>query len=142
MLFTRPATTSQINLSLLLLRIAFGGTMAAYGWQKVFVYGLGGVSTSFAGMGIPMPGVTGPFIALLELVGGVALVLGLLTRLFAAGIAIDMLVAALVVHLPNGFFPPKGAALVLLLCAATSVLALAGAGEYSIDHALASKDHS
>jgi putative oxidoreductase len=52
-------------------------------------------SEFFAGLGIPFPGVNATFIATLELVGGGALVAGLLTRLFAAGLASTMVVALL-----------------------------------------------
>jgi putative oxidoreductase len=49
----------------------------------------------FAQVGIPFPGANAAFIATLELVGGGALVVGLLTRLFAAGLASTMVVALL-----------------------------------------------
>lgn len=49
----------------------------------------------FAGLGIPLPGANAAFVATLELVGGGALVAGLLTRLFGAGLASTMVVALL-----------------------------------------------
>ena len=53
-----------------------------------------------------MPAITAPAVAAVELFGGLALVAGLFTRLAASGIAVVMLGAMLIVHLPAGFFVP------------------------------------
>ena len=100
----------------------------------MFVYGFAGVTGAFTQMGVPFPGVTGPFIALLEFFGGIALVIGLLTRLFALGFAIDMLVAILLVQLKKGF---SGFEFEFLLMGASVALLLAGAGSFSVDAQIA-----
>lgn len=132
MLF-RTASDRQINLALTLARVITGVIFMAHGAQKVFVYGFEGVSGSFAQMGIPMANVAGPFVALLELFGGFALIIGLLTRLASLGLGFTMLVALLLVHLPAGFFLPNGYEFVLALLGSTVALTLTGAGAYSVD---------
>ena len=140
MMLTTP-TARRLDAGLAILRLVLGAIFIAHGGQKLFVYGLAGVTGAFTQMGIPMPGVMGPFIAFLEFFGGIALVVGLLTRLAALGLAIDMLGAILLVRLKGGFaiLSPKGFELELLLLAGALALALAGAGDWSIDHAIASR---
>ena len=76
-------------------------------------------------------------VTLLELLGGLALILGLGTRIVGALLAIDMLVAMFTVHISNGFFVSNGGVeLVLILFTAAVSFSLAGAGSLSIDDRL------
>jgi len=73
-------------------------------------------------------------IMFLESVGGVCLIIGLFTRFFAAALAIEMLVALLVVHLPKGYAAGAGGyEYVLLIGAVCFVYAIRGGGPYSVD---------
>jgi putative oxidoreductase len=131
--------SSRVDTALLVLRVVLGAIMIAHGAQKLFVFGLGGVTQGFQQMGIPMASITAPLVALVEFLGGIALVIGLLTRLAALGLAIDMLGAMFFVHMKNGFFAPNGIEFVLMLAAASATLAIAGAGSYSLDAMIARK---
>jgi putative oxidoreductase len=106
---------------------------AAHGWQKFFQYGLEGVAEGFAGLGIPFPAAAALLVSTVELAGGVALVLGAVTRLAALGLSAVMAVALVQAHLPGGFFLPTGIEFVLALLAATVSLALTGPGRFAVD---------
>lgn len=133
MSFLFRTSARQGDVALLALRIVAGLVFTAHGAQKLFVYGIAGVQGAFTSMGAPLPFITGPFIAGLEFFGGIALVVGLLTRLVALGLVADMLGAILLVHFANGFFAPKGYEFVFTLMGASLALLVAGAGGYSVD---------
>ena len=129
----------RVDAGLLVLRVAIGIVFLLHGGQKLFVFGLSGVAGFFGQMGAPMPGITGPLVAIVELLAGGALVIGLLTRLAALGLAIDMLGAILVLRLHAGFFLPAGGEFEFTLLAANVAIAIAGAGYYSTDRVIAER---
>jgi putative oxidoreductase len=137
MLFFRSSSPRQLSLGLGALRVAVATIFIKHGAQKLFVFGFSGVTGAFTQMGVPLPGVTGPFIALLEFFGGIALVIGLLTRLIALGLVCDMLGAILLVQLKSGFSHYE---LEFLLLGSSLALVLTGAGEFSVDALLGRRD--
>jgi len=139
MFLFRTPSLRRLNLALAVLRVTVGIVFIAHGYQKLFTFGFAGISGAFGQMGVPLPGVMGPFVALLEFFGGIALVIGLLTRLAALGLAFDMLGAIALVHFKGGFFLPKGYEFVFVLLGASIAIALAGAGQFSADAAISSR---
>jgi putative oxidoreductase len=77
----------------LVTRLVVGQAFMLSGWGKL--HNLDGVTKFFTDLGIPMPGANALFIANLEFIGGIALVLGLGTRVFAALLSSTMVVAML-----------------------------------------------
>jgi putative oxidoreductase len=137
-LFNAPSRR-QIDAALAVLRVVLGVTFILHGGQKLFVYGFDGVTGAFGQMGIPAPGFFGPFVGLVEFFGGIAIALGLLTRLAALGVGSTMVVAILTVHLKQGFFNPGGVEFPLALLGSAIVLVIAGAGAFSVDAAIAKR---
>lgn len=72
--------------------------------------------------------------AVLELVGGAAMLIGLFTRPVALLLSGEMAIAYFMVHAPQGFFPVlNGGELAIIYCFAFLFFAAAGAGAWSID---------
>ena len=136
----RPATSRQINLGLTILRVVVGVIFLAHGSQKLFVFGFAGVTGAFAQMGVPAAGILGPFVAFVEFFGGLALISGLLTRLASLGLMSTMIVAISLVHLKGGFFAPTGVEFPLSLLGSTLLLAITGAGAWSLDGLIGSRN--
>ena len=136
LLFRSPGR-KQLDIALLVFRAVIGAIFVAHGWQKLFVYGFGGVAGAFGQMGVPHPEILGPFVALLEFFGGIALMIGLATRLVALSLSFTMVVAILLVHARSGFFNPGGIEFPLSLFASLLLLTLTGAGSFSSDRVVA-----
>jgi putative oxidoreductase len=100
-----------------------------------FTSGPSGVAAGFAKNGIEPAMLWAYVVMFLESVGGACLIVGLFTRFFAAALAIEMLVALLVVHMSKGYAASGGGfEYVLLIGAACFLIAIRGGGPYSIDH--------
>jgi putative oxidoreductase len=76
---------------LLAVRLYWGFQFAQTGWGKL--HNLAKITSYFASLNIPFPGFNAPFIATLEFVGGILLMLGLFSRPVALLLACNMLVA-------------------------------------------------
>lgn len=124
------------DLGLTLLRIITGVVFLAHGYQKLFIWGIGGVAGTFAQMGIPAPHLSAYLATFAEFFGGIALLLGLFTRVAAIPVAFTMVVAILQVHLQGGFFAPKGVEYPLTLLFSNIALVVAGGGAFALDNVL------
>jgi putative oxidoreductase len=112
------------------VRIATGLIFLFAGYQKL-AGGLDNVANAFARMGIPAPNLAGPFIAVLELVGGALLVVGLWTRWIGLLFALEFVVATFYVKMPNQGW--NGSRLDLMLLVAGFLLFVAGSGKAAVD---------
>lgn len=125
------------------LRVIAGFLFAAHGWQKFNEFTIAGTQASFAKMGVPAAEIAAPLVATLELVGGIGLILGILTRVFGVLLAVEMLGALFLVHAPAGVFASAGGyELVLILATAAFAVALTGPGRLSLDNAAFSRGRS
>src|SRR5215472_1711509 len=121
-----------------LLRFAAGAVLVPHGLRNLFFGGLGGTADVIAGgAGLPLPMAWAFLTALAQLVGGVFLALGFLTRAAALIVWLYMTVSITVAHWANGYFWTNGgfeySLLSWLMCVA---ILFKGGGRYSIDHAI------
>ena len=122
----------------LIARFTVGCVFMLTGWGKL--QNLDRVTEYFTSLGIPAPQILTPFVAGLECFGGLFLILGVLTRISAGGLAITMLVAILTakweevdsLHTLLGFEET-------LFLAIFTWLAISGAGKASLDYVLGKK---
>lgn len=122
------------------VRLLYGVIFFAHGAQKLFgAFGGGGptgTAQGFEQMGF-QPGILWAVVAgLVELVGGLLLIVGLLSRLVAALLAVQMLVAIFAVHWPHGFFAPQGIEYPLALVAGLLAVLVYGGGRWSADRTI------
>ncbi len=128
----------------LALRVPVGVILAAHGAQKLFGwfggYGLEGTGQWLASIGLTPGYLMAVLAGSAEFFGGLALIVGLLTRPAAAVATITLLVAILSVHIGNGLFMSNnGYEFGLSLLAASIALAIQGAGHFSVDNLLSQR---
>ncbi|MER6922661.1 DoxX family protein, partial [Streptomyces spiralis] len=116
---------------LLIVRVVLGLTVAAHGAQKLFGWfgggGLKGTGQFFTMSGYPSGETMAAIAGLSETLGGLGLVLGLLTPLAGAAV-LGTMINALAVKWGGGFFAPQGVEYEVLLTAGAAGLALTGPG--------------
>lgn len=110
-------------MGLLLVRLAAGWVFFNHGWMKL--QNLRGADSFFSGLGLP-PG-TAMLIAAIEVIGGIMLALGIAPRLAGLVLGIEMVVAMLLVGIPQGSYELEA-----LLAAAALAIFMVGAGRYSL----------
>ena len=128
------------RLAILILRLFLGVAFVMHGAQKVFGAfggpGIAGVTGMLAKMGVEPSQILAWVLSITEFGGGLCVLLGFLTRFWAAGLVIDMAVAVFKVHLANCFSASRnGFELPLALGVMALVVLLTGPGSISIDRA-------
>ncbi|MEU4606462.1 DoxX family protein [Kribbella sp. NPDC023972] len=132
---SQTRTAAARDLVLLLSRIGLGVVFIAHGWQKFQTNGLDRTAAGFEQMGVPAPTLSAYYATAIELLGGVALILGVLTPVVGVLLALDMVGALAFVHLSNGIFVANGGwELVGVLGLLSLTLAVVGAGRVSLDN--------
>ncbi|MEB3206361.1 MAG: DoxX family protein [Vampirovibrionales bacterium] len=126
------------DLAPLLIRVPLGVIFMAHGldkWLGTF-HGGGFLKTlaAFSQMGMPAPEVSTFLATFGELIGGILMLLGLMTPVGAFMIAVTMGVATFFVHLGGGLFAQDGGfEYTLMLLAASLSVFISGPGKYSLD---------
>lgn len=122
------------DVALLVTRVLLGTILIAHGWQKFSEWTIDGTAANFSKMGVPAPTASAWFAALVELAGGVLIVVGALTPLVALLVVLDMLGAFWFVHKDGGVFVTDGGwELVALIGALALAFIGTGAGRLSVD---------
>lgn len=123
---------------ILLARVALGVILFAHGWQKFFTNGIDATAQGFESMGIPAATAAAVFAAVVELVGGALIVIGLLSRTVAVLVVVDMAGAFWFAHSDAGtiFVGEGGYELVLALAAGAALVGAVAGGRYSLDGVL------
>jgi putative oxidoreductase len=135
------------DVALLVLRVVLGVVFFPHGMQKLIGwfggYGFAGTMDMFTDkMGIPA---VFAFLAIMaEGLGSLGLITGLLTRVAAFGIAVNMAVAVYMLHFQHGFFmnwfgnqKGEGYEYHLLVIAIAVALMIRGGGKWSVDQGIA-----
>ncbi|GAA3573103.1 DoxX family protein [Marinobacter xestospongiae] len=141
--FINRVLSTDNSLAGLALRIPAGIIFVAHGAQKLFGsfggYGLEGTGQWMASIGLEPGFLMALGAGSAEFFGGIALLIGLLTRPAAVVLAFTMIVAILTVHISNGLFMSNnGYEFGLSLLAISVALAFSGGGSFSLDRALSS----
>jgi putative oxidoreductase len=127
---------------LLVLRIVVGVTFFAHGWLKFHGMGIAGTTGFFTNLGIPVPALTAWVVVLVEMFGGLALILGIFTLPAGLLLAADMIGVLVFAKHDASFIGPKSYELELNLLTASLAVALSGPGTFSLAQLLRGKQAS
>lgn len=131
------------DIGLLLLRLAIGAVFIAHGWGDASQEGGAGANiVNYRDAGIPLPELSAWFGAYMQLIGGIVVLFGALTRLIGVGFAVVMAGALFFVHPGESLVMGQdgsGSGFAFIMLAASLALVGAGAGRLSIDGVFASR---
>lgn len=123
----------------LILRVVTGLMFVMHGYSKVTM-GVGAVTGFFGTVGVPLANIVAPVVVYGELIGGVALILGLFTHWVSKLNIVIILGAIYFVHLVNGYGAATGGyEYPLMILAVCMYILVNGPGKYSLD-AMMKKD--
>ena len=124
-------------LSYPLIRFVAGAMMVPHGYAKVFG-GIEGTAKFFASVGLEPALILAWYVGLLELVGGVCVAFGFLTRFMSAQLVGLLAVATFYIHLPSGFLWVKGGFEYPLFWMVIMIaITIQGGGKLSVDNLMA-----
>ena len=132
----RPVESRLQRFGLLPLRLAVGLVFLMHGGQKFFVFGLAGTADILGKLHIPVPTLAAVIVIAAELLGGLAIIVGLFARWAGLALAIEMLVAIPVARIAGGFFAPYGFEFEFTLLGACLTFAMLGSGGASLERVL------
>jgi putative oxidoreductase len=134
LLTDQPAAIADAGL--LVLRLAVATVFIVHGWGDVFDAGVSTNVENYRDAGIPLPELSAPYTAYIQLVGGSLLALGAFSRPLAAGFIVAMAGALIYVHRgePLSIQPDgSGFGFAFIMGAASLALLLVGPGRFSVD---------
>jgi putative oxidoreductase len=131
--FLRSFYDQAIPLSWLIIRVAVGWNLLMHGWGKILIGPTEGFLKGYTDMGFTPPAFWFWASTTVETLSGVALILGVFTRFFAAAAAIELLIIT-ITYWDNGFsWMKRGYEYTLLWGLICFAIALRGGGSYSLD---------
>ena len=129
-----PQTTGQFERwGFLPLRIVVAVVFLMHGGQKVLYFGVSGVADMLTKLGFPLAVFFAVVLMTIEVAGGLAILVGFMTRAAGLILALEMAIAIYVARLGGGFFTPYGFEFEMTLMGACLTFAAVGAGGVSID---------
>jgi len=137
---------TRAGAAVVLIRLLVGSVFLSEGIQK-FLFPAAQGTGRFVKIGIPWPELTAPFVGVVEIVFGILVLVGLLTRLAAVPLIVDMIVAIATTKVPilleKGFWAMAHEARTdfSMLLGAAFLLAV-GSGTWSLDARLQPRPRS
>lgn len=146
-MLTKLSNKIVTDIVLLIVRVILGVIFIAHGYPKLFVFGIPGFTQFLSQLGVPLPGFFAVVVSLVEFVGGIVLILGIFSRWAGLLLAINMIVATLLVKVKVGLVVPPnqagtGAELDLALLACALTVLVFGPGSISVELGLFKKEIS
>ena len=134
--FTSTFKSPTESAGILIARIILGIVLIAHGWQKFNEWTIAGTTEAFTGMGVPAATIAAPIAATVELIGGILILIGLVARIAAALVALQMFGAGIWGgHFGSGIMVAEnGWELVMVIAAVAVILLAAGPGQYAADN--------